>query len=175
MFDFYSFKELSQIALDISEKIELFKPYVVLIQSLKRPGMTTRHFETINERTGIAVAATSSQTLKDILQLGVMNFMETVLDVADNAAKEYFIEAALNKMTNECAQFEMEIISYKNTGTFIMKIADEIQLTIDEYIINTQQMGFSPFRALFENSIVEWESKLKLTQEVLTEWIAVQK
>lgn len=56
-----------------------------------------------------------------------------------------------------------------------MKISDEAQLLLDDHLINTQQIGFSPFKAAFEEDIDEWAGKLKLTQEVILLWIDVQR
>lgn len=56
-----------------------------------------------------------------------------------------------------------------------MKISDDIMILLDDDILNTQQISFSPFRAAFESRIEEWESKLKLIQEVISLWIEVQK
>jgi hypothetical protein len=36
-------------------------------------------------------------------------------------------------------------------------------------------MSFSPFKKAFEERIAAWENKLKITQEVLDEWLACQR
>lgn len=56
-----------------------------------------------------------------------------------------------------------------------MKIADETLQLLDEHILQTQQLGFSPFKAAFELRIQEWEDKLRLTQRVVDQWIEAQK
>lgn len=56
-----------------------------------------------------------------------------------------------------------------------MKIPDEILILLDDHILSTQQISFSPFRGAFDDSITEWENKLKLTQEVIGYWIEVQR
>lgn len=56
-----------------------------------------------------------------------------------------------------------------------MKIADETMMLLDDHILNTQQISFSPFRGAFDQRITEWERKLKLSQEVVAYWIEVQK
>ena len=60
-------------------------------------------------------------------------------------------------------------------GTYIMKLEDELQLLLDDHIMNTQQISFSPYKAIFDDEINEWDQKLKLSQEVLFLWIEVQK
>lgn len=56
-----------------------------------------------------------------------------------------------------------------------MKIADETLQLLDEHLLATQQLGFSPFKAAFELRIQEWDDKLRLTQKVVDEWIDCQK
>jgi dynein heavy chain len=66
-----------------------------------------------------------------------------------------------------------ELPSYKET-THIIKGCDKIQEILDEHIINTQAMQFSPFKKPFENEIISWNEQLKLMSDVLEEWIKCQ-
>lgn len=56
-----------------------------------------------------------------------------------------------------------------------MKISEEIQQMLDDHLILTQQISFSPYKAAFEDRIDEWENKLKITSQVIEEWMEVQK
>jgi len=56
-----------------------------------------------------------------------------------------------------------------------MKISDEIITLLDDDLLKTQYLSFSPFKAVFENQIDEWEAKLTLIQEVIILWMEVQK
>ena len=57
-----------------------------------------------------------------------------------------------------------EIMPYKSTGTFILKASDDISQLLDDHIVMTQSMSFSPYKKPFEERISTWESKLKITQ-----------
>lgn len=46
---------------------------------------------------------------------------------------------------------------------------------LDDHILMTQQLTFSPFKGAFEERIIDWETKLRLAQEVLEEWFECQK
>lgn len=61
------------------------------------------------------------------------------------------------------------------TDTYVMKVSDDILTLLDDDILNVQKISFSPYKAAFENQIIEWEAKLKLIQEVITLWEEVQK
>ncbi|XP_043269180.1 dynein axonemal heavy chain 1-like [Venturia canescens] len=166
---------IAAIALEIRDQIESFKPYIGLIQSLRNPGMKSRHFEELSTRTGIQMALTPALTLKGLLFLGIENFEDSVKEVSESAAKEYTIEGMLEKMLKEWETIEMEVMPYKNSGTYIMKIPDEVLILLDDHIVSTQQISFSPFKGAFDNEIIQWENKLKLTQEVIGYWIEVQR
>lgn len=56
-----------------------------------------------------------------------------------------------------------------------MKVSDEIQQMLDDHLILTQQITFSPYKAAFEKRIDEWEDSLRVMQLVIEEWMDVQK
>ena len=58
----------------------------------------------------------------------------------------------------------MEISAYKETGTYIMKSGDENAQQLDDHIVMTQAMSFSPYKKPFEQRIATWENKLLTTQ-----------
>lgn len=57
------------------------------------------------------------------------------------------------------------LLAYKNT--YLIKNYDEIQQVLDEHIVNTQSMQFSPFKKPFEERIMNWNNKLKIMSDVL--------
>ncbi|XP_043259684.1 dynein axonemal heavy chain 1-like [Colletes gigas] len=167
--------KVQAVATHIRDQIDEFKPYIGLIQSLREPGMKDRHFEELSLHTGIQMALTPTLTFKNLLVLGIQEFEEVVKTVADTAAKEYATEHTLNKMIAEWATIAMEILPYKNTGTYIIKLAEETMMLLDNHILAVQQLSFSPLKTAFEDEINEWEYKLNLTQDVLLLWLEVQR
>ncbi|CAL7945370.1 unnamed protein product [Xylocopa violacea] len=172
---FQEFPKVQAIAISIRDQIDEFKPYISLIQALRNPGMKDRHFEQLSAQTGIQMALTPAITFKSLLMLGIQEFEELVKIVADTAAKEYATERTLNRMIEEWEPIVMELLPYKTTGTYIIKIAEETMMLLENHILNVQQLAFSPLKTAFEDEINEWEQKLKLTQEVLHLWIEVQR
>ncbi len=71
---------------------------------------------------------------------------------------------ALDKMENEWTPVVFEILSYKETGTYIVKASDDISQLLDDHIVMTQSMSFSPYKKPFEDRISVWENKLRTTQ-----------
>ena len=77
---------------------------------------------------------------------------------------------ALDKMEEEWEPILLEIIAYKETGTYIMRSGDESAQQLDDHIVMTQAMSFSPYKKPFEARIMTWENKLRITQDVMEEW-----
>ncbi|CAG2240330.1 DNAH [Mytilus edulis] len=95
------------------------------------------------------------------------------LQALDKMEKEW--EPALDKMEKEWEPVYFEIKDYKNTGTYILKASEETSQLLDDHIVMTQSMSFSPYKKPFEDRISNWENKLKTTQDVLDEWLACQR
>lgn len=55
----------------------------------------------------------------------------------------------LNAMMAQWEQINFDVIAYKNIS-FIIRGFDDIGNTLDEHIVNTQAMQFSPFKKPFE-------------------------
>ncbi|KYM92457.1 Dynein heavy chain 1, axonemal [Atta colombica] len=163
------------VAVNIKDQIEAFKPYISVIQALRCPGMKNRHFEELNKKIGIKVALTPTLSFKNLLVFNIMKHKETVKTIANTAAKEFLIENTLDKMMTDWKTITMDVFPYKDTDKYIMKISDEIITLLDDDLLKTQYLSFSPFKAVFENQIDEWEAKLRLIQEVIILWVEVQK
>ncbi|XP_048343305.1 LOW QUALITY PROTEIN: dynein axonemal heavy chain 1 [Sphaerodactylus townsendi] len=163
------------VAMEIRSKIEEFKPYIPLIQGLRNPGMRNRHWEMLSEEIKINVKPKANLTFARCLDMKLQDHIEVIAKIAEIAGKEYSIENALDKMEREWESVLFNILPYKETGTFIMKSPDEASQLLDDHIVMTQSMSFSPFKKPFEERINTWENKLKMTQDVLEEWLTCQR
>ncbi|CAB3241783.1 unnamed protein product [Arctia plantaginis] len=159
----------------IRNAIDEFRPLIPIIQAVRNPGMKERHWNEFMEKSGITVTMNEKQTFQMCIKQGVAQHGELIAEIGELATKEYVIEQSLDKMLSEWANKSFELTPYKNSGTHIMKIADETLQLLDEHLLGTQQLGFSPFKAAFELRIQEWDDKLHLTQKVVEEWIECQK
>lgn len=56
-----------------------------------------------------------------------------------------------------------------------MKIEESILQQLDDHIVLTQSMSFSPFKKPFEDAIDKWESTLVLVSNIIEEWLKVQR
>ncbi|XP_022600673.1 LOW QUALITY PROTEIN: dynein heavy chain 1, axonemal-like [Seriola dumerili] len=172
---FKDIPECQMVATVIRNKIEDFLPYIPLIQGLRNPGMKSRHWEMLSERIQMKVKPKANLTLSRCLELGLQNHVDDIAHVAEVAGKEYTIEQALEKMEQEWTTVVFDVLPYKETGTYILKSPDEASQLLDDHIVMTQSMSFSPFKKAFEDRINTWESKLRMTQDVLEEWLTCQR
>ncbi|XP_030585284.1 LOW QUALITY PROTEIN: dynein heavy chain 1, axonemal-like [Archocentrus centrarchus] len=172
---FKDIPDCQMVANLIRTKIEDFRPYVPLIQGLRNPGMKSRHWEILSERIQITVKPKANLTLSRCLELGLQNFVDDIAQVAEVAGKEYTIEQALEKMEQDWSTVVVDVLPYKDTGTYILTNPVEASQLLDDHIVMMQSMSFSPFKKTFEARISNWESKLRLTQDVLEEWLICQR
>ncbi|KAM6980842.1 dynein axonemal heavy chain 1 [Aplochiton taeniatus] len=164
-----------EVAAEIRAKIDNFRPYIPLIQGLRNPGMRSRHWQLLSDRIQMNVKPKANLTFSRCLELGLQDHVDEIARVAEVAGKEYAIEQALDKMENEWASVLFDVLPYKETGTYILKSPDEASQLLDDHIVMTQSMSFSPYKKPFEERISTWESKLRMTQDVLEEWLACQR
>ncbi|XP_072203968.1 dynein axonemal heavy chain 1 [Excalfactoria chinensis] len=162
------------VAMEFRDKIEEFKLYVPLIQGLNNPGMGSRHWKMLSEDINMDIEPDPELTLRRCLDMNLQDHIETITKVAEIAGKEYAIENALNKMESEWNSVSFAVSPYKDTGTFILKDTDEASQLLDDHIVMVQSMSFSPFKKHFEDRMNTWENKLKMTQDVLEEWLNCQ-
>ncbi|XJO76015.1 hypothetical protein BDV3_006595 [Batrachochytrium dendrobatidis] len=163
------------VAGQIKEEVEEFKPYLPLIQALRNPGMRDRHWDRLSEELNMNLHPDASFTLTNLLNMKLLDRVDLISKVCDVAGKEYSIENALEKMDTEWKSTMLEILPYKDTGTFIMKTSEEVTRLLDDHIVMTQGMSFSPYKKPFSEKISFWENKLRTVQEVLDAWMACQR
>nr|WAW84827.1 axonemal dynein heavy chain 1 [Halisarca dujardinii] len=166
---------LRDVSQEVKDKIEEFKPHIPLIQGLRNPGMRNRHWEQLSSDLGMNIRPKQSLTFAKCLEIGLQNHTDEIATVGEIAGKEYAIEQALEKMEAEWDPIDLEIIAYKETGTFIMRTGEETSQQLDDHIVMTQAMSFSPYKKPFEMRIATWENKLRVTQDVMEEWATCQR
>ncbi|XP_069681261.1 dynein axonemal heavy chain 1-like [Periplaneta americana] len=137
--------------------------------------MKDRHWNQIQEETGIKIEYSPTLTFAMCLEKGLADVQDEVIKIAEGAGKEYAIEETLGKMQADWENIILEVTPYKNTGTYIMKISDDVSQMLDDHAALTQTISFSPFRAALEKEISEWETQLHLTTDVLDAWAECQK
>eukprot|EP01035_Chromulina_nebulosa_P018879 gene18879-24671_t len=129
----------TNIAIQMRDEVDAFKPKVPLIMSLRNPGMRDRHWEELSKRTNVVFPKDKSMlSLDQLVSLGLVKYMADIERVSEKAGKEYNIENSLNKMTKAWENVNLIIEPYRETGTFILKGIDDYMSLLDEQITLTQ-------------------------------------
>lgn len=163
------------IAAKIKQQMDDFKPHMPLIAALRNPGMRARHWKSLSEELGIALLPDEKFTLRDLFDLHLEDKMDSIVKVTDIAGKEYSIEQALDKMEQEWQAVAFDLADYRDTGTYIIRGADDISMLLDDQLVMAQSMSFSVFKKPFEDRIARWETKLSLMAETIEEWLTCQR
>ena len=168
---------LAEISQTVKDEIEMFMPVMPLVQALRNPGMRERHWEELTKLTGkdLNKAVTPEFTLTELKTMGLDDFMEGVTKTCDVAGKEFAIEQAMDKMEGEWKGVNLDVQPYRESGTFVLKGFDVVQQLLDDHIVMTQSMSFSPFKGPFAQRIDDWERLLTLMSEIFEEWIKCQR
>ena len=168
---------LEDISRKIKSEIEEFMPVMPLVAALRNPGMRERHWSELSKHTGkdLAEATDPAFTLTKLKTLNLDESLEVVTKVCDVAGKEFAIEQAMDKMEGEWKGVSLEIVAYRETGTYVLKGFDAVQQLLDDHIVMTQSMSFSPFKGPFAQRIDDWERLLSLMSEIFEEWVKCQR
>ncbi|KAH9582136.1 Dynein heavy chain [Trypanosoma melophagium] len=169
---------LVNIAQKTKKKIEEFKPMLPFIKYLRTEGLKDRHWDQISKEIGYEVRPGKTLIgLNDLKTLKVSDYEEILLRISEVAAREYQIETSLKKMKAEWESIKLNVQPYKSTDCYLLPkdSVDTIQEKLDDQMLITQSLGFSPFKKMFENDINLWETSLKQVQGVMDEWLICQK
>jgi len=112
--------------------------------------------------------------LTTVIEAGMLKYIETAEEVGERAFKEFHIEKSLTKMQADWKDCNFMLPQFKQTTTNFISGFDDAMTMLDEHIVTTQAMTFSPFKKPFEKEIEEWNTKLMLVSETLDEWVKCQ-
>ncbi len=168
------FPKILKIADSMKKKIDDFKPYVPLAVALRKEGMKDRHWDQLSTKVRFDIRPVEGFTLTSVIDAGMFKHLDVCEEVGEKAFKEFHIEKQLNKMQNDWKEVAFLLPQFKNTTTFWITGFDDAMAMLDEHIVTTQAMTFSPFKKPFEKEIEEWNSKLMLVSDTLEEWVKCQ-
>lgn len=174
---YFKDKEFPQITANaqaMKAKVDEFKPVVPLALALRKQGMKDRHWDQVSEAVGFDIRPEEGFTLQSCVDKGLLAHTELCDDVGERAFKEYHIETSLKKMQADWDGVDFRLPQFKATTTsYISGFEDAVQM-LDEHIVTTQAMSFSPFKKPFEEEIELWSVKLLLVSDTLEEWVKCQ-
>jgi len=162
------------IAQGIKDAVDEFKPQVPIVVALRTDGMQERHWTVLSTKVGFKVEPSEGFTFKNCMDMKLADYAEEVVDIGEKAGKEYNIEVSLAKMKTEWESIEFSLKPFKTTGTYTVAGFDDAMMILDEHIVLTQTMNFSPFKGPFLEEIEEWNDKMLYVSECIDEWMKCQ-
>ena len=168
------FPKITKIADSMKKNIDDFKPYVPLAVALRKDGMKDRHWDQISAKVGFDIRPQEGFNLTTVIESGMFKHIEIAEEVGERAYKEFHIEKSLVKMQADWKPVEFMLPQFKQTTTNFIAGFDDAMQMLDEHIVTTQAMTFSPFKKPFEQEIEEWNAKLMMVSETLDEWVKCQ-
>ncbi|KAL4440889.1 hypothetical protein ABPG74_009302 [Tetrahymena malaccensis] len=169
-------KELTQIyeiAQKVKAEMDEFKPKVPLLVALRKQGMEERHWKDISRVMGKTIEKKNEGfTFDQILQMDLMKHVDEIVQIGERAGKEFQIKTLLDTMETQWEEINFQLLPYKQTS--IIRGYDDISIILDEHIVQTQSLLFSPYKKEFEERIFEWDKQLTTMSDVLEEWAKFQ-
>ncbi|VDP30406.1 unnamed protein product, partial [Schistosoma curassoni] len=124
-----------KIATQVRGKVEEFKEHLPLIRALFNPGLRERHWEQISEIVGFTVSNQEEGIcLAKLIDMNLDPYISKFDSISEAASKENSLEKTLDKMHKEWESMELNLIPYRDSGTFILSSVDDIQVLLDDHI-----------------------------------------
>ncbi|KAF5294393.1 hypothetical protein FQR65_LT10758 [Abscondita terminalis] len=155
-------------------KVEKFKQFLPVLQTVCNKGLQKRHWDLISSIAGVQIVTTPESTLNEMIDYGLTKYSTQLEEISGTASKEYALEKALEKMVEEWDDVKFELFPYRDTGVSILTSLDEIQVMLDDHILKAQTMKGSPYVKPFEHRMQKWEEKLISMQDILDAWLMCQ-
>uniref|UniRef100_T1JEJ0 Dynein axonemal heavy chain 7 n=1 Tax=Strigamia maritima TaxID=126957 RepID=T1JEJ0_STRMM len=158
----------------VRDSIDEFKEHVPIVITLCNQSLKERHWDVISDVIGFPIRADGELTLAKLIDYNLEQFVPQFEVISDAATKENTLERNLLKMKAEWETLGFQVIPYRDSGTYIITAAEEIQTLLDDSIVKVQSMRSSPYVKPFAAEVGDWERTLLLLQEILDAWMKVQ-
>lgn len=163
-----------RIAEMVRGKVEKFKQFIPVLQTICNPGLQPRHWDQISKVVGVTIVPTKTSSLSQMIDYGLPIYINQLEEISSAATKEHALEKNLRKMQEEWQQIFFDLSPYRETGVSVLSAVDDIQVLLDDHILKAQTMRGSPFIKAFEEEMQSWEEKLILMQDIIDQWLTCQ-
>lgn len=163
-----------RIAEMIRGKVEKFKQFIPVLETICTPGLQARHWEQISRAVNVNIIPNDKSSLSQMIEYGLSVHIAKLEEISSSATKEHSLESNLRKMQDEWAEIYFDLIPYRESGVEILSAVDDIQMLLDDHILKAQTMRGSPFVKAFEHEMEAWEIKLISMQDIIDQWLTCQ-
>ena len=163
---------------ELNKTIEEFLEILPLLTELSKPAMRDRHWKKISQLTGkeFDVEKFHEMKLRTVLEAGLLQYHEDIIEITDSAEKQLAIEKKLLEIAALWDVQQFDFAAWKERGDVILAgstIAETIEQLEDSQASLIQmltQRHVTPFR----EQANAWLKKLSDVNDTLESWIKVQ-
>ncbi|CRK99186.1 CLUMA_CG012500, isoform A [Clunio marinus] len=163
-----------RIAEQIRLKIDKFRVYIPILESICRQGLVDRHWEAISQELGENVNPTLFPTLSTMVDLDIVRIQDKLEEISNAAGKEFELNLQLINMQEEWKDMKFDVTRYRDSDLYILASLDDVQALLDDHILKAQAMRGSPYIVALGKKAEDWEQKLITMQDILDVWLRVQ-
>jgi len=118
-------------------------------------------------------------TLTSVFQMQLHRFPEKVSEIVTTAQKQMQIEKSLQNVEGVWKSMNLVLKAYKGTPEnprgYTLLPNEEMRTTLDDNVMELQNMGSSQYALALLDSIKNWEKKLSTVSEVFDAWQVLQR
>ncbi|OQR85290.1 hypothetical protein ACHHYP_11996 [Achlya hypogyna] len=152
----------------LKKQIAEFRESIGLISVMGNPHLRDRHWTAIAETVGFVIDSTEHMTLQRLLDMGVQDHVQPLLDISEAATMEAEIERALDAMAEEWLHMEFQFVLVPASETFVLAEASvvDVHTKLDDHIVKTQAIRSSQYRKPFFGRAIAWERSLLKLRDI---------
>jgi dynein heavy chain len=146
-----------------------------LLDQLHNDKLRERHWQRLEQVTGVDFQNSPDLTLQDILQKELSRFSEDITEVVDGASNEVRMETQLSDLNNTWKNMEFQYKPMENFAELpVLNVPEELVQTLEENQVAVQNYLSSKNISFFKATLTEWQNKLMCVDRVITVWLDVQ-
>eukprot|EP00930_Biecheleria_cincta_P027502 TRINITY_DN19311_c0_g1_i1.p1 TRINITY_DN19311_c0_g1~~TRINITY_DN19311_c0_g1_i1.p1 ORF type:complete len:4103 (-),score=885.99 TRINITY_DN19311_c0_g1_i1:122-12430(-) len=158
-------------------QVSQFKNTLPVVVALRNKALQSRHWEMITSMIGQELDLEDEEfTLGKLLNMGVDQHMEAIMDVSGKATMEQSLQEMLDKVKKTWDDLELIINPYKDTkDVFVLGSIEDITVALEDSLVTISTIAGSRFVGPIRGEVEQWQKDLLLFQETLDEWLNVQR
>jgi hypothetical protein len=155
-------------------KVELddFSRNTTIIRALRNSALRNHHWDQISKIIGYSLHDFSGLRLRQVMDLDLEMIQDILLDISEQASREYKIEVSLDALRGEMNSLEFSIEPV-GSCVFITDGSYAVEL-IGNLIIKSQRLLDTADAEFMASKISQWIHKLRKAEHMLTDLLELQ-
>ncbi|EFC49517.1 axonemal dynein heavy chain beta [Naegleria gruberi] len=163
-----------EVFIGLQNYVDNFMITLPLIQKLRNPGMRSRHWKQLMEKSKVDFTVTEKFSLSDLLSLNLHKYQDDVNEIVDKSEKEMKMEKQLKDLDALWSDLKFDFTVHTN-GVEIVKVSEEVRESLEDNQLQLQSSSSSRFVEFFIEEIEEWLRKLGKVDTVINGLLDVQR